>query len=200
MMMGSAPALLQSLSRAIVIGQTDLQDEAPACEALFKRLAEEFAHSQPGRAEALRSHAMLLALWFVRRGVAPRSARRSQALRDTLLQRYRALLDRHFRAHEPVSFYASQLGVTADHLSRVCRANAGTSALDIMHERVLLEARRLLAYSNAPVADVGRDVGFEDPGYFSRFFVKLAGQSPSAYRTAIARGIGLLPDQTGPRA
>lgn len=197
-MLTPAPSLLQGLTRTIVVAAQDLDDPAShvaACEALFQRLASEFDHHQPGRAEALRSHATLLGLWFLRHEAAPRATRRSQALRDTLLQRYRTLLEQHFRAHEPVRFYATQLGVTADHLSRVCRANTGTGALELMHERVLLEARRLLAYSAATVAEIARDVGFDDPGYFSRFFVKLTGQSPSAYRTAIARGIGLLPNQ-----
>ena len=197
-LLSHAPELRQRLGQAIVTDGANLVGEAGSCEALFLRLADEFAHSQPGRAEALHSHATLLALWFLRREATPPATRRSQALRDTLLQRYRALLEQHFRTQAPVSFYAGELGVTADHLSRVCRATTGTGALDLAHERVLLEARRLLAYTPATVAEIAHEVGFDDPGYFSRFFVKLAGQSPSAYRAAIARGIGLLPGQPAP--
>ena len=78
--------------------------------------------------------------------------------------------------------------MTADHLSRSCRAVAGQSALDLLHERMLLEARRLLAYTDASVAEVAGDLGFDDPSYFSRFFARRAGRSPQDWRAALQTG------------
>lgn len=190
-----APALASQLAAPILVAGPTLGADAAACESLFLALAQEFQARQPGRAEALHGHALLLALWFVRREAATLATLRRQVLRDTLVQRYRTLLEAHFRRQAPVSFYATELGVTADHLSRVCRSTTGSSALDLMHERVLLEARRLLAYTPATVVHVARELGFDDPGHFSRFFSKLAGQSPSAYRAAVAQGNGVLPDR-----
>ena len=196
-LLAHAPTLLQRLGQPILARADDLGGDAAECEALFQRMAAEFGRILPGRAEALHSHAVLLGMWFLRREALPPATRRSQTLRDTLRQRYLALLEQHFRSHQPVSFYAQQLGVTTDHLSRVCRATSGVGALDLVHERVLLEARRLLAYSAASVAEIARDTGFGDPAYFSRFFTKLTGLSPSAYRAAIAGGIVLVPAQHG---
>lgn len=192
-----APALLARLNQPILVPAPAPGGDITSCEGLFDTLAGEFQAQQPGRAEALHGHAILLALWFLRQDATALAPSRRQALRDTLPQRYRLLLEQHIRMQEPVSFYASKLGVTADHLSRVCRATTGTSALEIMHERVVLEARRLLVYTPAPVVAVARELGFDDPGYFSRFFSKLTGQSPSAYRAAVAQGNGLLPDLPG---
>ena len=87
----------------------------------------------------------------------------------------------------------SELGVTPDHLSRGCRAVTGLSALDLLHERLLLESRRLLAYTQAPVADVAHELGFDDPAYFSRFFARRAGLSPQAFRAALASGTAQPP-------
>jgi AraC family transcriptional regulator, transcriptional activator of pobA len=190
-----APALLEGLARPVLVAAPALSGASALCEGLFDALAQEFQASEPGRAEALHGHAILLALWFLRQDAAMLAPSRRQALRDTLPQRYRLLLEQHIRMQVPVSFYASKLGVTADHLSRVCRATTGTSALEILHERLLLEARRLLVYTPAPVVAVARELGFDDPGYFSRFFSKLTGQSPSAYRAAVAQGKGITPDQ-----
>ena len=81
------------------------------------------------------------------------------------------------------------MGVTSDHLSRTCRQIAGCSALDLLHERVLLEARRLLAYTPMPVAEVGAQLGYQDPAYFSKFFARSVGESPSDYRAKVARGV-----------
>ena len=58
----------------------------------------------------------------------------------------------------------------------------------------MLEARRLLAYTPAAVGAIAQQLGFDDPGYFSRLFTKRSGQSPSAYRVAIAEGLGVLPN------
>ena len=188
-----APTLLQALNQPILIGREAMGSMATACENLFVALAQEFHNHQPGRAEALHGQAILLTLWFLRCEAATRAQPRQQALRDTLLQRFRMLLEQHVRQQQRLGFYADKLGVTPDHLSRVCRATTGTGALDLLHERLMLEARRQLAYTPNPVSAVAFELGFDDPAYFSRFFSKLARQSPSAYRAAVAQGTGLLP-------
>ncbi len=188
-----APALLQALNQPIMVDRVAMGSTAPAGENLFAALAGEFHGHQPGRTEALHGQAILLALWFLRCQAATRAQPRQQALRDTLLQRFKMLLEQHVRQQQRLGFYAAKLGVTPDHLSRVCRATTGTSALDVLHERLILEARRLLAYTPNPVSAVAYEMGFDDPAYFSRFFSKLAGQSPSAYRAAVAQGTGYLP-------
>lgn len=193
--LSGSPALLPRMDQTILVPPQDLTaEDAAECEALFQRLGAEFEHSRPGRAEALQSHALLLGLWFLRRDAATRSTLRGQVLRDTLVQRYRALLEKGFRRQEPVNLYAQALNVTADHLSRVCRATTGSGALDLLHDRVLLEARRLLAYTPATVVEIAGELGFADPAYFSRFFARLAGQAPTAYRAAIAQGVGVPPE------
>ncbi|MEY2953268.1 MAG: hypothetical protein RLZZ401_1355 [Pseudomonadota bacterium] len=193
--LGPSATLAASLSRTILISNEDMRGHLEECESLFTLLAHEFSSDRPGRAEALQAHAVLLALWFLRHQAAPRATLRSQALRDTLVQRYRQLLETHFRTHRPVGFYAEALGVTADHLSRTCRATTGVGALDLMHDRVVLEARRLLAYTPASVADIAGELGFDDPAYFSRFFTKITGYAPSSYRQVLAQGQALMPQQ-----
>lgn len=109
------------------------------------------------------------------------------------MRRYRSLFELHLRRHQPLGFYARALQVTPDHLSRSCRAVTGLSALDLLHERLLLEARRLLSYTQAPVADVARDLGFDDPAYFSRFFARRDGHAPQEYRAALQVGQAVPP-------
>ena len=192
-LLADAPTLNLRLGRSFVLDSTALGADAAEGADLFEQLGREFHGSRIGRTEALRAQVLLLALWFLRHAgeAAPDEQRR--ALRDTLVQRYRAMLELHFRLHRPVSFYADGLQVSADHLSRACRAVTGLSALDLLHDRVLLEARRLLAYTPASVADVAAELGFDDPAYFSRFFTRRAGQSPSTFRSAGERGLAGAP-------
>lgn len=186
--LADAPALTALLPTTRVLQGEPVSADFVRLQAICAALADEFEGSAPGRSEALQAHLVLLATWFLRR-VAPVSADEGRrALRDTLVQRYRALIELHLRRHQPLGFYAAQLRVTADHLSRNCRAVSGLSALDLLHERMLLEARRLLAYTVAPVAEVASDLGFDDPSYFSRFFARRAGQSPQDYRGALQTG------------
>lgn len=188
-----APALGQRLAQQLVLDEAVLGNGVAEGRRLFDTLGDEFAGQRPGRAEALQSHATLLALWFVRHLAADGGGGRRQALRDTLVQRYRALVERHYAEHRPLGFYAASLGVTVDHLSRVCRATTRCSALELLHQRVGLEAKRLLVHTDATVAGVAAQLGFEDVGYFSRFFKGETGAAPSAFREALALGLAPAP-------
>lgn len=163
--------------------------QAEECDALFQRIALEFQQQRPGRVHALLACATLLAVLFVRGHGEAFSSVRQQGARDTLVQRYLALVEAHYRSHRPLGKYAEALGVTADHLSRSCRALHRQSALDLLNERRMLEARRLLAYTSQTVAEVAQQLGYEDPAYFSKFFQRSTGSAPSAYRAQVAQGV-----------
>ena len=114
---------------------------------------------------------------------------RAIGARDALVRRYLALVEQHYREHRPLSFYADALGVTPDHLSRTCRHVLRQSALQILHERLMLEARRLLAYSSLSVTQVAQSLGYDDAAYFSKFFSRAVGSTPSEYRALVASGV-----------
>lgn len=158
---------------------------------LLTQLAREFSGASHGRVHVLQAMATLVAVRFVReRGVRFEREQRP-GVRDTLVRRFGALVEQHFASPQPLDFYAGQLGVTPDHLSRSCRLVARKSALQMLHDRRMLEARRLLAYTPMPVVDVAVQTGFEDPAYFSRSFRREVGHSPSEYRTLVASGVRL---------
>ena len=196
--LGSASNLEMRLRTSILVAQGAAASDLKHCQELFQLLALEFGRTEPGRTEALNAHALVLALWFLRHDGNAHSAAGAPALRDTLVQRYRMLLEQNFRQMRPVQFYADALAISADHLSRTCRSTTGEAALALMHGRVILEARRLLVYTPNPIIDIARDLGFDDPGHFSRFFAKSVGQSPSTYRSAVASGLAGAPDPAKP--
>ncbi|MCV0438352.1 MAG: AraC family transcriptional regulator [Hydrogenophaga sp.] len=168
----------------------DIEGEGEAeCRNLFAQVAREFRTQSPGRVHALLACATLLAVQFLRRRGEHFTRERAQGARDTLLRRYLALVEQHYREHRPLSFYAEALGVTPDHLSRTCRQATKQSALQVLHERLLLEARRLLAYSPMPVTEVAQQLGYDDAAYFSKFFSRSVGNTPSEYRALVASGV-----------
>lgn len=154
---------------------------------VFERLRHEFQAAGPGRSHALRLLAQLAFISLLR--MAPASMQAPPARKDdlALFRAFNALLEDHFQHHWPVSRYCERLGVTDLRLNEACRRVAGHSAKRLANERLLQESKRLLVFSGHSVADIAEMLGFKDPAYFSRFFSRLAGQPPGAFRTDAVR-------------
>jgi AraC family transcriptional regulator, transcriptional activator of pobA len=97
------------------------------------------------------------------------------------------LLEHHFRTHKTAHDYAGLLGITAKALGRVVQRHFGRSVSELIQERVLMEAKRELFLTDAPVKAVAYGLGFDDPAHFSRYFRRGAGVSPEGYRRATRR-------------
>lgn len=98
---------------------------------------------------------------------------------DRRLERFRQLVELHYRQHRDLDFYAHAMGMTRRTLSRMTAGGLGCSPLEVIHRRRALEAQRLLRYTNATAAQVAAELGFEDPSYFSRFYQRMTGRRPS---------------------
>lgn len=102
-----------------------------------------------------------------------------------LLKAYQAKVEACFREVHEVSAYAALLHISAGHLSEVVKAQSGRPAIKHLHERLVLEARRLLFYTNHSLKEIAFDLGFADASYFNRFFKRETGVTPAEYRATI---------------
>jgi AraC family transcriptional activator of pobA len=161
---------------------------APDCleqvEAHIRELMRELVWSAPGWRATI--NAAMLSLFVIAlrgqsAGTALTPVATSQA---TSVARLRERIEQRFRLREPVSAYASALGVSQTALRLACARVAGRSPAEMLDQRALLEARRALLYSTVPIGEIGFSLGFSDPAYFSRFFQRNMGVSARAYRAA----------------
>lgn len=164
-----------------------LPDPAVFADGL-ERLSRELSWEAPGHAAAVEALLVTLFVEILRLShVARAGAQPPPGSQAGLVARFRALVEDRYRAAMPVEAFAEQLGVSAKRLRGACLRVTGASPLQIVQDRILLEAKRLLVYSNMTVAEAGYYLGFDDPAYFTRFFSKAAGISPRAFRALGAR-------------
>ena len=89
-----------------------------------------------------------------------------------------------FAAQRRFVEFAAELGVTPTHLTRACRATCGRPASDLLQDRRLYEARRLLSETALPVKQISAALGFTSANYFTRAFHGKTGKTPSQFRRA----------------
>lgn len=93
-----------------------------------------------------------------------------------------SLLEETPVAQVRISELADAAGMTPDALSKRFRRRFGVALKEFISNRVLQQARQMLAGSNAPITDVARQLGYRDPHYFHRFFLKRGGCTPQEFR------------------
>lgn len=96
---------------------------------------------------------------------------------------YATAVEAHFATSREVAWYARRLGYSPRTLSRATQEATGRSAKRFLDERVVLEAKRLLAHTGITVAECARRTGFDDTANFSKFFRARAGLAPGAFAT-----------------
>ncbi|AMJ67704.1 AraC family transcriptional regulator [Hymenobacter sp. PAMC 26628] len=104
-----------------------------------------------------------------------------------LLKTYRAKVEECYRELHEVGAYAALLHISAGHLSEVVKAQSGKPAIKHLHERLVLEAKRLLLYTPLSLKELAFDLGFSEASYFNRFFKRETGVTPAEYRATIRK-------------
>lgn len=107
-----------------------------------------------------------------------------------LVSAFRQMLVSCFQQHCSVENYARCLNVSADHLGAMVKKHTGRTVGEWIDERVMLEAKRLLAHTDLSVGEVAHYLQFSEPTHFTRFFKRHAGKTPLAFRRPAAMAAG----------
>lgn len=104
---------------------------------------------------------------------------------NTLVKNFEKTLDKFYAKHHYPKFYADQLSVTPNYLNSVCKTITGKTAGEIIRNRIILEAKRLMVNSKLSISQIAYELNFEDNSYFTKFFKSQTLISPSDFRNAI---------------
>lgn len=100
----------------------------------------------------------------------------------SVIEKFKKLIEDHFKTHHEVAFYAKALGIGGQALTMQLTRSIGKPPRLLIQERILLEAKRYLVFSELSVAEIGYELGFLDANYFTRFFRSHEKITPAAFR------------------
>lgn len=111
-----------------------------------------------------------------------------QDSKTEMLRAFNVLVETHFRNEHSVQFYADSMFKSPKTLSNSF-AKFNKSPLKIIHERIVLEAKRLLIYTNKTAKEIAYELGFDDASHLSRLFKKYTTQSPSDFKKQLKTAV-----------
>lgn len=169
-------ALYSSLNEGVcVLDQEQLQIALPLLDQLVG------VTERPGGMDLKRSLLLHILLrfeqWYV-----PDFPVQSVDYHLVLIKNFIALVDQHYRKLHLPKAYAEMLFVTPNHLNSVCKEYLGKQAGEVIRNRIMLEAKRLLILPDQSISQVAYQLDFSDNSYFTKFFKKIAGQTPEEFR------------------
>ena len=147
---------------------------------LLNEMVKENGMTEIGRDEILRSSLEILLIRMSRYHSKIQSS--FSATITMQLRQLQSLIEKHFLTLKSASEYADKMNITSKHLNDVCKKALNKTVSDLIHERQLLEAKRLLAYTNTTIKSIADHLGFNDKSYFNRFFKKYMGVPPEQFR------------------
>lgn len=174
--------LLEHINQKIIY-QCDDKNLLKEFQYLFRSIEKERGSMAPSYGLTLRSLATLLITKIVRmHSLVAKLPSEATSQKQILLRNFQSLINAKFKDRLSVADYARELSITPTHLNRICKAIINISASELIHERSVLEAKRLLIYTSITIAEISYELGFCDPSHFSKFFHNKSTQKPSDFR------------------
>jgi AraC-like DNA-binding protein len=160
-------------------------DHRHRIDDLFRQMEEEFELEDPSLEEMMRTCLKQLLikatrLWKHQHLEKPMAVQNNEV---EFFRKFTRLVDAHYKQKHTVADYADMLSMAAKTLTHRFKRLNLPQPNEVIKNRLILEAKRLLVYTSLTAKEIAHELGYEDPAYFSRQFLSKTGQSPSGYRS-----------------
>ena len=163
----------------------NLPDETyAALKPLFETILAEAASPATASADMIRLLMLQIFILVNRLSASPVLGGNS-SYNQILLKSFKNLIEHHYTDIKLPKDYAAMLYITPNHLNAVCKDLMGVSAGELIRNRVLLEAKRMLTNPQLSISEISLKLNFSDNSYFTKFFKKLEDITPEEFRKKI---------------
>lgn len=150
---------------------------------LLEEMLSEFTLSLAAKEDALRNFLDILLIrmnriWDQREQRTP-----GKIITVVQIRKLMRLIETHYKKIKTPGEYARLMSLTTNHLNTVCKQTLKRTVTELIHDRIILEAKRLLAYTDWGVKKIANDIGYKDNSYFLRLFKKKTGMTPDQFRS-----------------
>ncbi len=149
-------------------------------EFILTSLIEEFNNKNTAQYDMLQSYLKQFIIHSVR--IKKEIEPLKDDIESTLFKDFSLLVEQNFRKLHSVTDYANRLGLSPKSLAKHFQKISAEKPSDFIKNRIILDAKRQLIYSNESVKQIAFNLGFNDPAYFSRFFTKAVEKSPLQFK------------------
>ncbi len=164
------------------------EKEIPVIASLFSLIREEYAGFNEYHRRTIRFILQALVSKIEELTFASLEKRHPAVTgKRKLWEQLNAAVEAHYRDKHSLGFYARELGISLRKLNDIVRAFLGKSAAEAIDERRILEAKRLILFSEMSIKEIAFDLGYEEHSYFTKVFKKFTGLTPTAFKRETSR-------------
>lgn len=177
-------AFFNGLSKASCVYIND--ENLPRINELMTNIKEEFLQKSDSSLSMLRAYMHILIVTLFRI-YAKKQNKNILDPSNAIVRKFRQLVSENYLTAHSVQEYADLIGISSTHLRDTVKGITGYSPGQLIRQEIIFEAKRRLANTELTTAEIGYTLNFEDTSYFSRFFKRETGKSPSIYREEIRK-------------
>lgn len=166
-------------------------EEFSEMHRLFDKLASELDFKDSYSQAVVRAYLQLMLALSSKVKKAGSSYSKEEVLNHPI-GKFKTLLEEHFKRERSPSFYAKKLGIAPNTFSKQCAAYFLKSPSQLIHERVILEAKKQIHLTYKSMKEIAAELNFDDENYFSRYFKKHTSITPTTFREDV--GISIVAD------
>jgi len=164
-------------------------NEIYAFESTFSELLSEFKEDEPTQSNQVFHFLLLTLLSRINRKIRNTSEQTMLKSRDNksfVYSRFMLLVEDHYSSEHNLEFYSQNLNVKPRQLAVITYSKSGLTPKQVINRRLLIEAKRLLRFTNLSFKEISFELGYAQPAYFSRLFKIKTGMSPKTFKESYA--------------